>query len=90
MGMAMINGIAFLVAAIILLPMGFLAFQGSKLAGVCIMAAGIGFLSLFCAFYGFGDVFALIGGAGLVILAVFLLLSAIASFFRQPPVPEAR
>lgn len=89
-GMALINGIAFAVAAVILLPMGFLAFQGSKVSGVCIMACGVGFLALFFLYYGFGDFFGLIGGAGLVILAVFLLLSAIASFFQKPPVPEAQ
>lgn len=87
-GMQMINGLAFLVGSIIITPMGFLAFKGDKLTGTCIMASGVGFLSLFLMFYGFGDFFALIGGAGLTILAVFLLLTAIAAFFTQKA-PEA-
>ncbi len=87
-GMQMINGLAFLVGSIIITPMGFLAFKGDKLAGTCIMASGIGFLGLFLMFYGFGDIFALVGATGLTILAIFLLLTAIASFFMQKP-PEA-
>lgn len=82
-GMAMINGMAFLVGAIILLPMAYLAFQGSKIAGICIGASGIGFLALFFLYYGFGDFFALIAACGLTILALFLLLSAIISFFPK-------
>lgn len=82
-GMAMINGMAFLVGAIILLPMAYLAFQGSKIAGICIGASGIGFLALFFLYYGFGDFFTLIAACGLTILALFLLLSAIISFFPK-------
>lgn len=82
-GIAMISGMAFLAGAVILIPVSWLAFHNSKVAGVCILCAGIGFLSLFAMYYGAGQLFGLVGAIGLTILAVYLLLSGIAMLFPK-------
>lgn len=85
MGMALINGMAFLAGACILLPVGFLAFKGSKLAGVCILCAGVGFLSLFPTYWGIANI-GIVAGIGLTILAIYLLFPAgVAALFPKKP-----
>ena len=74
-GMALIYGVAFLAGACILLPYGYLVFKANKLAGVCVICAGIGFLSLFPTYWGIANL-GLVAGIGLTILAVFLLIPA--------------
>lgn len=88
-GMALIYGLAFLAGACILLPVAFLAFRASKLAGVCIACAGIGFLSLFPTYWGIANL-GLVAGIGLTVLAVFLLLpNGVFLLFPKKPAPEA-
>lgn len=76
--MSLIDGLGFLVGSIVLAVVGALNFKSNKLAGICIWCCAIGFASLFLAFYSGIAVFALIGAAGLLILAVFLLYAGIA------------
>lgn len=82
-GIAQVSGMAFLAGAVILIPVSWLAFHNSKVAGVCILCAGIGFLSLSAMHYGAGQLFGLVGAIGLTILAVYLLLSGIAMLFPK-------
>ena len=74
-GMALINGMAFLAGACILLPFSYLLFKGNKVAGICVACAGIGFLSLFPTYWGIANL-GLVAGIGLTILGVFLLVPA--------------
>lgn len=88
-GMAAINGAAFLVGGIILLPIAAVIFHVSKVAGFCVGCAGVAFVALFLVYYGFGDVFGLIGAVGLTILGLFLLISTLAEIVKAPaPTPE--
>ena len=88
-GMALIYGMAFLAGACILLPVAFLAFHASKLAGVSIACAGIGFLSLFPTYWGIANL-GLVAGIGLTVLAVFLLLpNGVFLLFPKKPASEA-
>ncbi|MDO4532867.1 MAG: hypothetical protein Q4C36_04010 [Coriobacteriia bacterium] len=84
-GMALINGVAFLAGACILLPFSYLLFKGNKIAGVCVACAGIGFLSLFPTYWGIANL-GLVAGIGLTILGVFLLIPAgVLLLFPQKP-----
>jgi|GEM_PF-7119016 len=87
-GMALISAFAYLVGAIILIPIGWLAFHGTKVGGTCILCAGVGFLALFFLYMGFGSLFGLIAAIGLQILAVYLLLTGISMLFPKKPAPQ--
>ena len=82
-GMAMINGMGFLVGGIILVAACTVAIRMSKITGICIGLAGIGFIALFAMYYGMGQFFGLIGGTCLVILAIYLLATGIIAFFPK-------
>ena len=68
----------YLVGGIILLFAGWLAHFKSKMAAVGVWSGAVGFLALSALNAGMGNLFALIGGIGLVILAVYLLYSGLA------------
>lgn len=68
----------YLAGGIILIFAGWLAHFKSKMAATGVWCGAIGFLALACLNAGFGDVFGLIGGIGLVILGIYLLYSGIA------------
>lgn len=77
MDAAMIDGCAYLVGAILLVFIGWLAFAGCKIGGVCIWAAAVGFLGLTLLYFGILPIGGLIGGIGLHILAIWLVYSGI-------------
>lgn len=68
----------YLAGGIILLFAGWLAHFQCKMAAIGVWAGAIGFLALAALNAGFGSVFGLIGGIGMVILAVYLLYSGLA------------
>lgn len=68
----------YIAGGIVLLAAGWLAHFQSKMAATGIWAGAIGFLSLAAVYSGFGDIFGLIGGVGLVVLGVYLFYSGIA------------
>lgn len=68
----------YLTSGIILLFAGWLAYFQSKMAAIGVWSGAIGFLALAAMYAGFGDVFGLIGGIGLVILGIYLLYSGLA------------
>lgn len=68
----------YLFGGIILLVAGWLAHFQSKMAAIGVWAGGIAFLSLSAAYSGFGSIFGLVGGIGLIILAVYLFYSGLA------------
>lgn len=74
---AWIDGCAYLVGAVMLVFIGWLAFMGCKIAGVSIWAAAIGFLGLTLMYFGILPIGGLIAGIGLNILAVWLIYSGI-------------
>lgn len=78
MSSAAIDMWVYLVAGIILLTAGFLAFAQCKMAAIGIWAGGIGFLGLSGVYAGLGNAFGLIGATGLVVLAVYLLYAGLA------------
>lgn len=73
----------YLVAGIILLGAGWLAHFNSKMAAIGVWSGAIGFLALSAMYAGFGDIFGLIGGIGLVILGVYLLYSGLAMLINM-------
>lgn len=74
---ALIDGCAYLVGAIMLAFIGWLAFMGCKIAGICIWAAAVGFLGLTMAYFNILTTGGLVAGVGLNILAVWLMYSGI-------------
>lgn len=81
--MALIDGAAYLVGGIILVAVGALNFSQSKLAGTCIWCAAAGFICLFGASYLGVVVFGLVGGIGLLILAIFLVYAGISELIGR-------
>ena len=81
--MALIDGAAYLVGGIILVAVGALNFSQSKLAGICIWCAAAGFICLFGASYLGVAVFGLVGGIGLLILAIFLVYAGISELIGR-------
>lgn len=80
-GIGAISGMAFLVGGIILIPVSFLAMKESKITGIALLCAGIGFVALFLMYYGFGQIFGLIGACGIIILGIYLLITGIKLLF---------
>ena len=62
---------------------GVLNFSQSKLAGICIWCAAAGFICLFRASYLGVAVFDLVGGIGLLILAIFLVYAGISELIGR-------
>lgn len=81
--MALIDGAAYLVGGIILVAVGALNISQSKLAGICIWCAAAGFICLFGASYLGVAVFGLVGGIGLLILAIFLVYAGISELIGR-------
>lgn len=73
----------YLAAGIILFSAGWLAHFKSKMAAVGIWAGATGFLALSAMYAGFGDIFGMIGGIGLVILGIYLLYSGLAMLINM-------
>jgi len=78
MGGLAVDGMAFVIAGIILLFVGYLAGYGSKWTAFSIWAAAIGFILIAAAYFGFNPVLALIGVCGLMIVGLWLVYLGIA------------
>ncbi len=74
-----VDGMAFLCSGIILLSMGYLLGHETKWGAFSVWAAALGFLSLAATNLGLGTIFGRIGVWGLMIMAVWLIYSGIAS-----------
>lgn len=74
---ALIDGCAYLVGVVMLIFIGWLAYTGCKIGGLCIWAAAVGFLGLSLMYFDILPVGGLIGGIGLGILAIWLIYSGI-------------
>ena len=68
----------YLAGGSILIVAGWLAHFKSKMAATGVWSGAVGFLALAALNAGFGGIFGLIGGIGLVILGVYLLYSGLA------------
>lgn len=71
-----IDGWAFLVGGIILLFAAYLAFHGSKMAGIGVLACAIGFIALSITNFGICNLL-IVGGCGLGLIAVYLIYSGL-------------
>ena len=80
---ALIDGCAYLVGAVMLVFIGWLAFVGCRIAGVCIWASATGFLGLTLMYFGILSMGGLIAGIGLNILAVWLIYSGIGGIVNK-------
>ena len=80
---ALIDGCAYLVGAVMLVFIGWLAFMGCRIAGVCIWASATGFLGLTLMYFGILSMGGLIAGIGLNILAVWLIYSGIGGIVNK-------
>lgn len=74
---ALIDGCAYLVGVVMLVFIGWLAFVGCRIAGICIWAAAVGFLGLSMMYFGILPLGGLVAGIGLHILAIWLIYSGI-------------
>lgn len=80
---ALIDGCAYLAGAVMLVFIGWLAFMGCRIAGVCIWASATGFLGLTLMYFGILSMGGLIAGIGLNILAVWLIYSGIGGIVNK-------
>ncbi len=74
---ALIDGCAYLVGVVMLLFIGWLAFCGCKIAGICVWASAVGFLGLSMMYLGGIQAGGLIGGIGLSILGIWLIYTGV-------------
>ena len=74
---ALIDGCAYLVGVVMLLFIGWLAFCGCKIAGICVWASAVGFLGLSMMYLGGIQAGDLIGGIGLSILGIWLVYTGV-------------
>lgn len=74
---ALIDGCAYLVGVVMLLFIGWLAFCGCKIAGICVWASAVGFLGLSMMYLGGIQAGGLIGGIGLSILGIWLVYTGV-------------
>jgi hypothetical protein len=90
-GGLIVDALAFATGGLVLLVAGVLAGFGSKWAALSVWAAGLGFISYSVAMLGFGPIFGLFGGIGMMIVAAWLIYSGIAGLvngtFCAPVLP---
>lgn len=66
-----------IITVVMLLFIGWLAFCGCKIAGICVWASAVGFLGLSMMYLGGIQAGGLIGGIGLIILGIWLVYTGV-------------
>ena len=72
-----IDGLGFLLGGVVLLFVGSIHFKANKIAGASIWCCAAGFICLFIGFYAGIGLLCLVGGAGMMVLAIFLVYAGI-------------